>query len=107
MTNTTKATKDFNCANACYLFHYYTKTRQKAKARFIYELLGLHQTLYPKSIMDTDLLLSKFYESKTIKSVLSDLNYQPTKIDIKTFRSSWGFAISTITLVTFTSAKGK
>lgn len=107
MTNTTKATKDFNCTNAYYLFHYYTKTRQKAKARFVDELLGLHQTFYPKSIIDNELLLSRFYDSETVKSVLSDLNYQPTKIESKTFRSTRGFAISTITLVTFTNAEGK
>lgn len=106
MSNTTNATKNFNCANACYLFHYYTKTRQKAKARFVDELLGLHQALYPKSIIGTELLLSRFYESETIKSVLSDLNYQPIKIESKTFRTTWGFPISTITLLAFTNVGG-
>lgn len=98
MANTNK---DFNYEKACCLFYSYTKKRQKEKAKLIYELLDRYESFKPKSIIGCELMLSKFYEIKTIESVLSDLGYSLIKSEIKTYRSNWGMPIMVCNIISF------
>lgn len=97
--------KDFNFKKAWWLFHSYEKKRERKKSKFIYELINFQNEFYPKNIIETDLLLRKYYSYETVKSVLSDLGYELTSYEMDNKFAFLGIPIITYTTVNFTYAK--
>lgn len=98
----TGKSKDFDFNTAYFLFHSYKQTGEKAKAQFIYQLIELQDTLSPKSIANTDILLNRHYNIQTVESVLSDLNYSLVSFKRDVGCTFLGIPIQKFTIISFT-----
>ena len=97
----------FDTVKAYQLYCQYIKNGYYERAKFIKQLIENQIFFKTKSIVECELLLNGYFRERTVKLVLSDMNYSLVKLRRRTDFSILDFPITQHTIIAFTDAEGE